>query len=205
MNVRKHCGINQQTGRLKKGYKYSGKKLKSGLPQIVKSIEQCQGYLSAKIRINIHEKRYKNNKQAIAVAFAQVKKTRPECKKKLSRKKKGGAGEGKRGPSGNKKIVFKFKKYSKTTEKIMSLLRKEINGLFKEIDWKNDIKAGIIFEKGSNKIILRFINIIKTNPKLLNEIKQAINNEYPYQKSNVIKQTFKKIKYLINKPPLHDG
>lgn len=33
---RKHSGINQQTGRLKKGYKYSGKKLKSGLKQIIK-------------------------------------------------------------------------------------------------------------------------------------------------------------------------
>lgn len=33
---RKHSGINQTTGKLKKGYKYSGKKLKSGLPQIVK-------------------------------------------------------------------------------------------------------------------------------------------------------------------------
>ena len=34
--MRKHSGINKKTGRLKKGYKYSGKKLKSGLPQIVK-------------------------------------------------------------------------------------------------------------------------------------------------------------------------
>ena len=34
--IRKHLGINQQTGKLKKGYKYSGKKLKSGLPQIIK-------------------------------------------------------------------------------------------------------------------------------------------------------------------------
>jgi hypothetical protein len=33
---RKHSGINQKTGRLNKGYKYSGKKLKSGLPQIIK-------------------------------------------------------------------------------------------------------------------------------------------------------------------------
>jgi hypothetical protein len=33
---RKHSGINQQTGRLKKGFKYSGKKLKSGLPEIIK-------------------------------------------------------------------------------------------------------------------------------------------------------------------------
>lgn len=35
--IRKHSGINQSTGRLKKGYKYSGKKLKSGLPQIIKN------------------------------------------------------------------------------------------------------------------------------------------------------------------------
>lgn len=32
--IRKHRGINQNTGRLKKGYKYSGK-LKSGLSRIV--------------------------------------------------------------------------------------------------------------------------------------------------------------------------
>ena len=36
MKIRKHKGINQQTGKLKKGFKYSGKKLKSGLPQIIK-------------------------------------------------------------------------------------------------------------------------------------------------------------------------
>lgn len=36
MPIRKHQGINQKTGRLKKGYKYSGKTLKSGLKQIVK-------------------------------------------------------------------------------------------------------------------------------------------------------------------------
>ncbi len=34
-NIRRHSGINQKTGRLKKGYKYSGK-LKSGLSKIVK-------------------------------------------------------------------------------------------------------------------------------------------------------------------------
>ena len=34
--IRKHKGINQQTGRLKKGYKYTGKRLKNGLPQILK-------------------------------------------------------------------------------------------------------------------------------------------------------------------------
>ena len=34
-SVRRHQGINQSTGRLKKGYKYSGK-LKSGLSKIVK-------------------------------------------------------------------------------------------------------------------------------------------------------------------------
>jgi len=38
--VRKHRGVTQtggNAGRLRKGYKYSGKKLKSGLPQIVKA------------------------------------------------------------------------------------------------------------------------------------------------------------------------
>ena len=34
--IRKHKGINQSTGRLNKGYKYSGKKLKSGLREIIK-------------------------------------------------------------------------------------------------------------------------------------------------------------------------
>jgi len=34
--IRKHKGINQKTGRLNKGYKYSDKKLKSGLKKIVK-------------------------------------------------------------------------------------------------------------------------------------------------------------------------
>ena len=34
--IRKHKGINQKTGRLNKGYKYSGKKTKSGLKIIVK-------------------------------------------------------------------------------------------------------------------------------------------------------------------------
>jgi hypothetical protein len=37
MKVRKHKGINQKTGKLNKGYRYSGKKLKSGLCQIIKS------------------------------------------------------------------------------------------------------------------------------------------------------------------------
>lgn len=36
MKIRKHKGINQKTGKLKKGYRYSGKKLKSGLPKIIK-------------------------------------------------------------------------------------------------------------------------------------------------------------------------
>ena len=36
MTIRKHKGINQKTGKLKKGFKYSGKKLKSGLSQIIK-------------------------------------------------------------------------------------------------------------------------------------------------------------------------
>lgn len=38
-NIRKHSGIHQtggKAGKLKKGYKYSGKRLKNGLPQILK-------------------------------------------------------------------------------------------------------------------------------------------------------------------------
>lgn len=35
-NIRKHQGINQRTGKLKNGYKYSDKKLKSGLLKIIK-------------------------------------------------------------------------------------------------------------------------------------------------------------------------
>ena len=35
--VRKHSGINQKTGKLKKGFRYSGKKLKNGAAEIVKS------------------------------------------------------------------------------------------------------------------------------------------------------------------------
>ena len=42
MAIRKHKGINQTTGKLKPGYKYSGKKLKSGLPQIVKVQKKTQ-------------------------------------------------------------------------------------------------------------------------------------------------------------------
>lgn len=35
LHQRRHKGINQQTGRLKKGYKYSDKTLKSGLKKII--------------------------------------------------------------------------------------------------------------------------------------------------------------------------
>ena len=34
--VRKHSGINQKTGKLKKGFRYSGKKIKNGAPEIIK-------------------------------------------------------------------------------------------------------------------------------------------------------------------------
>ena len=89
--IRKHSGINQATGKLKKGYKYSGKKLKNGLPQIVrtkqsKSVKKisCKKFLSIKIKKNMKELkkgRYKNRKQALAVSFSQTKKEKPGCKK----------------------------------------------------------------------------------------------------------------------------
>lgn len=37
MKTRSHPGINQRTGKLRKGWRYSGKRLKSG-PQIVRSV-----------------------------------------------------------------------------------------------------------------------------------------------------------------------
>ena len=49
MPVRKHKAINQQTGKLKKGYKYSGKTLKSGLPQIVKIQKKVQKKVKRKV------------------------------------------------------------------------------------------------------------------------------------------------------------
>ena len=48
--IRKHKGINQQTGKLKKGYKYSSKKLKSGLPQIIRVLPRNKGKRSAPLQ-----------------------------------------------------------------------------------------------------------------------------------------------------------
>jgi len=36
MKIRKHIGINQKTGKLKKGYRYSGRRLKNGSAEIVR-------------------------------------------------------------------------------------------------------------------------------------------------------------------------
>jgi len=51
---------------------------------------RCQKLLSRKISINMKEKRYKSRAQAIAVAYAQVRKKHPSCRrvlKKSSRKR----------------------------------------------------------------------------------------------------------------------
>lgn len=92
--IRKHRGINQKTGRLKKGFYYSGKKTKSGLKEI-KPVKRefdgtCKQHVGAKIGKNIKE--FKKGKwisrsQAIAVSYSQVQKERPGCKKVLKRKK----------------------------------------------------------------------------------------------------------------------
>ena len=92
--VRKHKGINQQTGRLKKGYKYSGRKLSNGLSEIVKinkSVARkktCKQKVSSKIKKTMKE--YKkgrwSRKQAIAVAYSMVKKQNPGCKRILQKK-----------------------------------------------------------------------------------------------------------------------
>lgn len=41
----------------------------------------CRKLLSEKIGINIRERRYKSPKQAIAVAYSQVRKSHPKCKR----------------------------------------------------------------------------------------------------------------------------
>ena len=54
--VRKHKGIQQtggNKGQLKKGYRYSGKKLKSGIPEIIKitnEISRTGGRIKHKIK-----------------------------------------------------------------------------------------------------------------------------------------------------------
>ena len=52
-----------------------------------KSIKKlCRQFLSQKIQINIGEKkRYKSRQQAIAVAYAQIRKSFPKCKKFFKR------------------------------------------------------------------------------------------------------------------------
>ena len=95
--VRKHQGINPKTGRLKRGWKYSGKKLKSGLPQIVRSKAykknktklSCRKHVQGKIGYNMKEfkkGKWKSKAQAIAVSFSQVQRERPGCKRVLKRK-----------------------------------------------------------------------------------------------------------------------
>lgn len=81
--MRQHQGINKNTGRLKKGYKYTGSTLKSGIKEIKKTKEKktCKNYLKKKINKNIKE--YRNRKQSIAISYSQVKKEHPACKRVL--------------------------------------------------------------------------------------------------------------------------
>jgi hypothetical protein len=67
--IRKHQGINQQTGRLKKGYRYSGKTLKSGLPQIIKTknIQKGGNNINDEVQILLQmiEEYFNNQNQTI--------------------------------------------------------------------------------------------------------------------------------------------
>ena len=90
---RKHRGINKITGKLKKGFYYTGKTLKSGLKEI-KQIKHnfkgtCKQHVGYKIGKNIKEfnqGKFKSKEQAIAVGYSQVSKERPGCKRILKRK-----------------------------------------------------------------------------------------------------------------------
>ena len=52
-----------------------------GYPMKELSEKYCKDMLKKKIKINIHEGKYSSRKQAIAVAYSQVKKRSPICKK----------------------------------------------------------------------------------------------------------------------------
>lgn len=51
-----------------------------------KRSKRCKSLLSRKIGINIHEGIYANKEQAIAVAYSQVRKRHPSCRRILSKK-----------------------------------------------------------------------------------------------------------------------
>ena len=54
-----------------------------------RSGSKCAKALSRKIKINMHEPRYKSRKQAIAVSYSQVLKKHPKCSRSLrSRRRK---------------------------------------------------------------------------------------------------------------------
>jgi hypothetical protein len=51
--------------------------------------KDCKKLVSETIGRNIRENKFKSRKQAIAVAFSQIKKSHPQCRKFLERKKDG--------------------------------------------------------------------------------------------------------------------
>ena len=53
-----------------------------------KRSKRCKTLLSKKIGINIHEGIYANKAQAIAVAYSQIRKKHPSCRKILGKKSK---------------------------------------------------------------------------------------------------------------------
>lgn len=68
----------------KKKKKFKSKKKKSDGRR---KRSKCRSYLKKKIKINLSEKKkYLSRKQAIAVAYSQVKRDHPACKRILSRK-----------------------------------------------------------------------------------------------------------------------
>ena len=52
-----------------------------------KRSKRCRSLLGRKIGINIHEGIYANKEQAVAVAYSQVRKRHPSCRRILRSKK----------------------------------------------------------------------------------------------------------------------
>jgi len=67
--------------------KKSNGKRRSRRRSVSSKKRRCNALLSKKVGINIHEGIYKNKSQAIAVAYSQVRKRHPSCRRILGKKK----------------------------------------------------------------------------------------------------------------------
>lgn len=190
---RKHSGL-RQDGKLRKGYKYSGKRTKSGLAQIVK-IKKMKGgqggeYPNSGIDLSCF-KPFLINKKKVTVAF-------PTIKSHLKNENNGDLREDLRGD-----INLKIGKYRFTVYKneIFATYNtgKSIN-LSKRYSWYDDnIKTYVhswydnmktyVHNKNTNDFIDNVESIIKVIIQILNSSRNdRFNCEFVKQQLNEIKK-----------------